>query len=694
MMLLLHRRRALLTSLLLVLFGPPRASARSRSASTGQDALGLDLDASAEARPVMKIVQLLEDMKQELEKEAADDKAVHEDQTCFCDTNEKEKTQAIEEGEASIEQLEASLGEAAATLGELKVKRKETKDELTSNIGALSSATALRMKDAKAFATDEKDTILAVKACKDAITVLSKHNTGLVEIRAVAANLQSARVLQMGMLDNLRSAALKDFLHDAQGATSFLSIPGFKSYKGRSGQIFGILEQMLEDFESHLSEIQEEETKAISDYKGLKAAKEKEIEDGKLQVIDLDKRLAGTSQKEAEDFKELGQTKTQVANDKKFLANLKVKCEEGATEYDTRFKDRLEETKAVEDTIAILNDEDSFGLFEKTLKTMFLQVASSEGEKEQQRRQSAAATLEAAAAHTDAPWIAFLAGQVRIDSFTKVKEAIEGMVTELTKQQKDEADHKDWCVGELNGNEKKTAAANDKEGVLSVKKEDLKKAISLIKGEIKATAAAVTEMKVQMKKASETREGANADYQQTINDQRLTQMVLGKAITRMKQVYALIDQVHRAKGPGAPNSLGGPAKFKKYEKNDSGNKVLSMLDGVMADSKKAEDDAIKAEQTAQSTYEGFMTDSNKALKTAAEKISTLSGNLAKAKEDALMTKKDLSATSRKLEGLKGELADLNKSCDFVIKNFSTRQSARAAEIDALNEAKGILSGAR
>jgi len=431
-------------------------------------------------------VQLLEDMKEELQKEATDDKAVYEKLDCWCQTNEKEKTEAIEEGESSIEQLESALGEAAATLGELKVKRKETKDELNSNIEALQTANQLRMKDAKAFHTDETDTIVAAKSCKDAITVLSKHNTGLVEIRAVASNLQKARVLQMGMLDNLRSAALKDFLHDAQGATSFLNIPGFKSHASRSGQIFGILEQMLEDFESHLSDIQSEEKTAIKDYEGLKAAKEAEIDDGKLKVIDLDKRLASTSEKQAEDFKELEQTKEQVANDKIFLANLKKKCTASEEEYSQRLKDRLMEMKAVEDTIGILNDEDSFGLFEKTLKTSFLQVASSTNEKEQQRRQSAAATLEAAAKRNSAPWLALLASQVQLDAFTEVKKAIEDMVTELTKQQKDEVDHKAWCVEELNTNAKNDAAADAKKESLSVKSEDLKKAIAGTKADIAA----------------------------------------------------------------------------------------------------------------------------------------------------------------------------------------------------------------
>jgi len=37
-------------------------------------------------------------------------------------------------------------------------------------------------------------------------------------------------------------------------------------------------------------------------------------------------------------------------------------------------------------------------------------------------------------------------------------------------------------------------------------------------------------------------------------------------------------------------------------------------------------------------------------------------------------------------------AELHNSCDFVVANFDARQAARTAEIEALRQAKAILSG--
>jgi len=45
------------------------------------------------------------------------------------------------------------------------------------------------------------------------------------------------------------------------------------------------------------------------------------------------------------------------------------------------------------------------------------------------------------------------------------------------------------------------------------------------------------------------------------------------------------------------------------------------------------------------------------------------------------------------EQLSNYNAELHQSCDFVVKNFELRQTARDEEVEALRQAKAILSGA-
>merc|ERR1719207_262343 len=177
------------------------------------------------------------------------------------------------------------------------------------------------------------------------------------------------------------------------------------------------------------------------------------------------------------------------------------------------------------------------------------------------------------------------------------------MVAELGKQQKEEIAHRDYCIAELNENEKSTAAAYDKKASLETKMADLTKSIEDLTTQIAASKAAIAEMETQMKRASETREAENADFQQTVIDQRLTQAILKKALMRMKEVYALL-QTHGMK-PGAAHIAtsgnhtdpgNGPAAFKEYAQNAGGKRVVAMLEEVIADSKKMQDEAQAAEE--------------------------------------------------------------------------------------------------
>jgi len=668
------------------------------AAMATSSALQADMSMNMQERPVMKVVRLLQDTKAELEKELEDDKAVYELMDCWCNSNDQEKAAAIESGKAKIAELEASMGSDAAKISELKAKRKETLDEVNADHKALSDATGMRMKENKEFQASETDYLEAISAAKNAIIVLGKHNS-LSQLKAVAHKLLDARVSQL--VDHSRSVSkanvgvLRSFLHNAESASSFLAIPGMQSYAPQSGQIFGILGQMKEDFEVNLSEAQKSEAKSKSEYETLKAAKEDELATGRKLIVTIDGRIADTQENFAQESKQLEDTQDQLAMDIEFLASLKSKCATMDADYDKRVKDRLTEIDAVTDTIKILNSDESFEAFDKMKAPVFFQTASAST---QERRQQAVSVLRRAASVSGSPQVALLAASAQLDAFTKVKELIDKMVAELTKQQADEVDLRDFCIAEFNSNKRSTEAAYDKKDSLEAEKASLTKNIEKLTKDIDAANAAVKEMMNQMKRASETREAENADFQTTVSDHRVMSMILTKAIDRMKQVYALLQQG----APGAPHTQtsatntdpgNGPAKFKKMDKNAGGGKVVAMLEEVLADTKKTEDQSMASEADSQSAYENFMKDSNKSIKKTTQSISDMTGARAADKESLTMAKTDFSQTMTELAGLDQTSADLHKSCDYTMKNFDTRQAARSAEMDALREAKNILSGA-
>jgi len=654
----------------------------------------------------MKVVRMLQDMAKELETDLEDDKAVHAKLGCWCETNDKEKTTAIEMGEAKSAQLQASMGEDGAKIMDLKEKRKGTRAELYADEKALDEAEEMRMKDNKEFHAEETDLLEAVDACKQAIVVLSEQHPELTQVRSAVQKLHAARVAQLavasGGLRRDQLEVLKSFLQRVDGASSFLAIPGFQSYAPQSGQIFGILKQMQKDFSDSLSDSQKAEEKSKSEFEMLKAAKLDEIASAKKSIAQIDSEVAALSEKHAQEAQELEDTENQLELDRAFLADLKKKCSESDAEFEARTKSRLEEIAAVEETIKMLNTDEAFNNFDKTVNTAFLQTSASSA-REMDLRQRAASLLQEAAGRTGASALALIAASAQLDTFSKVKEAIDKLVVELNAQQLDEVKHRDWCIEELAVNDRETSKADDQKTSLEAKIADLTKTISSLDDDIKTTEAEVAELQTQMKRASETREATNADYQQTIVDQRLTQAILEKALARMKQVYALLQQgsAEEPEQPGAAhiatsgnhtNAGNGPVRFTKYEQNAGGSRVVQAIETIIADSKKMDDEAMASEEDAQTAYESFMKDANKSIIAHMKSLVDMKEARSKAKESLVLSETDHKQTMQELEGLSQTNGDLHKSCDFVMKNFDARQAARAAEVDALKDAKGILSG--
>jgi hypothetical protein len=470
--------------------------------------------------------------------------------------------------------------------------------------------------------------------------------------------------------------------------------------------------------EKDLGENQAAELKAQEDFAALKAAAETEMATQKKQQAAHEQELAEITEKHAQAAQELEDTEEQLALDREFLANLKKKCEASDKEFAERTKSRMEEIAAVQDTIEFLNSDEAYNLFDKSVNTAFAQVARSDTvsdeaakQREQRLRDRAGAALAKVANHNPSPQLVLIMTSVHLDAFTKVIAEIDKMIAQLKTQQKDEVEQRDWCIAELNKNTLEMDAAYDKQAALIQKIADLESTIETLTKDIKAKTETIADMQTEMKRASEDREAENADFQQTAMDQKMTQMILSKALDRMKQVYALLQQRARAhlravqqhEQPGAPHIQtsatdtdpgNGPARFTKYEKNAGGGKVVAAIEGIINDSKTLEAEAIAAEQDAQTAYENFMKDSNAEITKLSEAIANLEAAKAKAEEDLSMAKTDLDSTNKELEGLHQTQTDLHGSCDYLLKNFEVRQAARQNELDGLAEAKAILSGAK
>merc|ERR1711904_187697 len=313
------------------------------------------------------------------------------------------------------------------------------------------------------------------------------------------------------------------------------SEPTFKqSYAPQSGEIFGILKQMKETFETNLSSSQKEEMANQKAYEELKAAKEDEIKAGQEQIDSKTQELADTDEKNAQAKEDVADTKKSLSADEQFLMMLKEKCSMTDSEWEERQKTRQLEMEAVSKALAVLSSDDAHDLFTKTFNPSLLQKESSMGS---ERRTQASKLLAAVAQKVQNPRLATLAVRVRLIAFTRVKKAIDDMVAQLLKEKEDEIKHKDFCVEEFNTNELQTEKKEREKQDLTAKIEDLELTIKQLTEAIDQLKAEIAEMQVQMKRAGEDREKENKEFQMTVADQRATQKLLTAALNILKGFY-------------------------------------------------------------------------------------------------------------------------------------------------------------
>jgi len=184
----------------------------------------------------------------------------------------------------------------------------------------------------------------------------------------------------------------------------------------------------------------------------------------------------------------------------------------------------------------------------------------------------------------------------------------------------------------------------------------------------------------------------NKEFQATVVDQRETQKLLRAALGMLQDFYGkkAASLVQRQEPVGPPP----PPGFEAYKNNAASGGVMSMIEQIISDAKAMEAEAIRSEEDSQKAYEDFVKETNNSIEAKSRDIVNKSEEKAKAETDLVDAKKAKDAVMLELEQLSNYDAELHQSCDFVLNNFVLRQTARDEEVEALRQAKAILSGAK
>jgi len=693
--------------------------------------------------PIQKVVTLVTEMKAQTAKEGEEDLSAFDKYKCWCETTTSEKTAAIEAAETKLEELGSFVEEATAKEGELKTEIAGLTDDIAADTEALASASSMRDESNKEFETEAADFKETLGLLAEALTTLSKvqliqkpqaHQEALVQVRRLVSRVSPKfqNVMQKDLFDMLgefknvdqqqekafgKNMATASFLGEVflpkreaavlaqnralpwdqtveelgmaakpngeQGAAA-----GAKSYNSRSGGILGLLKAQGDEFAKNLKTAMKEEAEQLAAFNKLAGAKNSEIAAATQQVDQKSVELSDLMDKAAKAKEDIEATTGTLEADQTFLAETTKGCATEDALYAKRTKVRNEELEALGETLDILTGDEARSLFDKTIN--FLQVKTMSAM--QVKAQNRALSRLLVAAKRSKNWrLAGLAVRVKLDAFTKVKAAMDKMLGELASQQKAEYAKWETCKKDIDTNEDKIWDAKVVKRDLATKHKEIVNTLATGDKDIADLKNEVHEAEVSLKQAGEQRKADNQLFQTTVADQRAMIAILNMALGRLQEFYApKLMQVHAHANP--PPKPSGPEAV-GYSKSGSSGGVMGLLKLIIADAGRTDAEMHSDEQASQQDYAGYVAATTASIEADRTATAEKEEQVASAKSEKSETEESQLANDAGLAKLAELLQGIHGQCDFVLKYFDIRQKSRAEEIDAIEEAKAILSGA-
>eukprot|EP00931_Biecheleriopsis_adriatica_P021603 TRINITY_DN14086_c0_g1_i1.p1 TRINITY_DN14086_c0_g1~~TRINITY_DN14086_c0_g1_i1.p1 ORF type:complete len:663 (-),score=212.62 TRINITY_DN14086_c0_g1_i1:22-2010(-) len=640
-------------------------------------AFGLSFDLrDPKERPTTKVVYLLKDIQKDLESEAAADLETFEKFKCWCTENAEGKAKAIELAQRGTKENEELVSQLISKAERLQAEIESTEDELQKNRAALDTATALRKQQNAEFLSDEERLSADITAVEDAITVMVGSGNQVAFLQANKFN--AVKPMLAAILDK-HSDRISSNDHE-------LVLDFLQSERGNGVEtVLGVLNGLKDDFDADLNRVVDTEKKAVKEYKYLSEAKQEEIETNIRQIEKNKEERADADEDRAQAKKEIKDLQAQIGADSEFAEEVKMQCADMDKQWEERKVLRADEMKAMSKAIDTLDSEEAQDNFAKSIS--FLQE-SQHPEGSKVLRQRAAETLASAGMYDQR--LVTLAMQTKIDKFTKVKKAMDEMVASVKQQIEDEVQQKDFCVKSFNENQIQTESkTRDRDDLQAAQNAiDLKTPsdkVQLLQDE-------VAELKKQLKLASLNRKQENVEFQKFIPEVRETQRLLKLALEELGKFYNRQPATAFVQHFGETNPK-APAGFKDYKANGQSFGVMSMIQQLISETKASEKLSEREEASAQKAYDKFATETTSSVQMKEKAIANTKAAKAKLEKKLVQIRKAKEAVQYELDVLASTEENLHGSCDFLLTSFDFRQAAMKEEIESVNKAKAILSGA-
>merc|ERR1719172_344790 len=275
--------------------------------------------------------------------------------------------------------------------------------------------------------------------------------------------------------------------------------------------------------------------------------------------------------------------------------------------------------------------------------------------------------------------------------FDKIKQMIQKMIFRLMAEQKDEDDHKNWCDLELEKTNSSKINKEDKIEALSAKIDDAQATIQKLLEDIKAANEMIADIDAHVAEGTEIREIGKKENALALADAESAQKAVANAVSVLRDFYKNSGEVPKEPWEFLQGPVELPENPATWDSSYTGvadptaqpDGIISVMEEVASDFAKMEAETKAQEEADQKAYDDEM--SELAIEKATRKKE--SKRLTDKVEAMTKTKKHV---GDELYATEQYMKDLQPACVNGDSTYEDRKAARSKEIDALQQAQGIL----
>jgi len=650
--------------------------------------------ASVDVTPIQKVIQMLGDMKAKGEQERNDEQVRFASFKGWCGSTSKSKEKSIAESKDAIEQLTADIQKAESD-AMVAVKEIASLDKDIATWEAdKKEAEGIRAEAKATFEEAHKDYSNSIDAVERALALLKAGPSSGALLQTSFLELSSSRHLSSHQKKVFMSFIQEPNMLLQDAAEDENTAPEAKAFESSSGGVIDMVTELGEKFEDERTALEKKESEESHAHNMMVQGLVNQIKAAKQERGSAVSTKATREQDKASAEGDLSDTKSGLATDEKFLAELTAECEQKEADFNKRQEVRQEELDAISKAIEIMSGDAVQGGGEHLPSfvqqtTALVQLRSSSRQREVQG--VVATFLSEKAQSTNSRILQLLATKVSADPFKKVSKMIKDMIFKLMEEANEEAEHKGFCDTELTTNKQTRDTKSEDAATLKAEMEGLSADIASLGESVAELQGAISEIDAAVATATQERAAEKAKNTDTIADATAGEAAVQQAIEVLKAFYDKAGAAAMLQTGASMKDLAKPEMESGEYTGMGGGGVLGMLEVCESDFSRLLSDTTASEEDAARAFSEFSSDSavDKATKEATAKHKA---GMKQQKESALASAKtELVGVQEELDAALAYYEKLKPSCIDAGESYEERVARRKAEIESLQEALKILS---